>query len=110
MKLKEVTLRNLHELDAGALEARFKLELQKVMYDLDFRPEVGAARSVSIKVVLKPATEADEGVQVKFEITSKVPTMVSRSYAMKAGKGNTLVFNPGDCEDVDQMTFDGDED
>lgn len=103
-----ITLAGLANLDGGRIAEAFRLEVEKTYADLDDRPAVKAARTITIKVLLTPEqNEAGrlELVNVDCEIDSKLPRRKSRTYSARHdGQGLTVsLFAP---EHPDQRTID----
>ena len=69
-------LSTLKDLDSGKADVAFRKELEKVARDILDRQGEKAARSVTLKVILKPIIPENgdvESVFVEFEIDSKMP-------------------------------------
>lgn len=107
--IHELNLENLLELDGGRVAAAFQLGLKRASLDCDDRPGESKARIVSLQCEITPIVGEDgylEDVNVKFQVTDKVPTRKSRTYSMGFRKGGSLVFNDLSDDNINQATID----
>ena len=107
--MRSLSLQSLAEYDNGVLGAAFKLELQKMILDMENRPSLKKPRTITLKITMTPEdlngpSGLDE-VSFHCDISSKAPNRVSRSLPMKCGANGDLLFNANSPENPDQMTF-----
>jgi len=107
MALERFTLKTLVALDGGRLRAAFDEALKRLYDDCRDRPGLDTARTLALKVALKPVVEGGEltSVDVRFEFDTKVPKMASRNYNMIAVRGG-LAVNDLSPENARQGTMD----
>jgi len=106
---QKLTLGTLKDLDFGKAESAFQAELDKVVADVQDRPNDPTNRSVTLTVLVKPE-QVEHGTaetcQVQLQIRSKVPHRQTREYSMKTSTAAELVFNSEAPENANQMTLD----
>jgi hypothetical protein len=111
MALREFKLKDLGQIQGGALQIAFDRLVRAAVDDCDDRPAVQTARTVTLKMSLKPvACEKDlESVSVKFTLDDNLPKRETREVEMEAryvdGKLK-LVFNDLTETDPQQTTID----
>jgi hypothetical protein len=107
--LQEFNLDRLADLDGGAIQAALKRQLSLALADLENRPTVTSARTVTLKIALAPETDDTgnlDAVTTDFEINSSIPKLASRAFRMDARRvsrsGRTehvLMFAPDSPRD-----------
>lgn len=104
----KVSTEALGLIDEGRVKAMFDMAVETAVKDIDDRGTDGAARTVVLKVHLKPmvAEGLVQDVDVDFEVEAKVPAKRSRVYRMEIQGGKALLFNPVDRDQPRQRTID----
>lgn len=107
MAQHKLGLTTLKDLDLGKVETAFRLELQRVIEDLQARPEDKKERALTLKVSVLPE-EIDRGqletVKVVFQVAVRLPAPRSRDYSMLVST-DALTFNADSLDDAKQQTF-----
>ncbi len=113
MKLQQLTLETLGQLDGGKGLALFQRHLGRAAADCEDRPNDTKARSVTLTVEVKPVPN-DDGTcdEVTFQLltASKVPTHHTKLYSGRLYKGGHVGINLDSLENVNQTTLLGDDD
>jgi hypothetical protein len=111
MPMEKFTLGNMPLLENGIVTASFDAELRRLVKDCDERPLDDKPRVLQMTVKLTPNPDVHgqhpvcDTVDVEVEITGKVPTMRTKSYAMKLKQDGTLAFHPDLPDDPDNETI-----
>lgn len=107
MPLTKFELATLATMDCGRLKAAFDLAFQRLIDDCKDRPELPAARRMTLTVSVKPRTEQGslDTVDVTFDIKDAIPKRATRSYNMSVGRAGAL-WNEISPDEVRQTTFD----
>ncbi len=110
MSIQLFSFAKLAELDDGQVAKQLDKLMAECIADCRNRPGDDSDRVLSmamkISPVREPATGALDGVQVSFEIASKVPKRRTRSYSMGVKQTGTPWFNTSSPGDPLQRTFD----
>lgn len=108
MAVQEFSLDTLPLADGGRIEALFRRHLNRAVDDCRDRPGDKSPRQVVIKFNLTPNIPMEGVVDADLEIqvSSKVPTHISRTINCQIRNGNRLAFNDLNEGDVDQRTLD----
>ena len=109
MAYERIELGTLLELDGGRIAEAFRQALRRCEHDLQDRPAVKAARTVTLKLTLSPiAGEAGqlESVDCDFVVEDKQPRRKSRTYALRADKDGALFASVYAPEHPGQRTID----
>lgn len=104
---KAFSMQQLTQLDPK-LDAAINLELKRLIEDMQDRPGETAARTLVIKIALRPDAESGalDTVGISFEIHGKTPPKKSREYSTEPHASGLLFFNPMDLDHVKQRTLD----
>jgi len=107
MALSKFELSTLATMDGGRLKAAFDLAFQRLIEDCKDRPELPAARRVTLTVTVKPRTEQGslDTVDVTFDIKDALPKRSTRSYNMSVGRAGAL-WNELSPDQIRQTTLD----
>lgn len=102
-------LGNIQEIDNGRIEAAFNQALKTVVKDCLDRPGDVSARSVTMKLIVRPVKAADgicEDLDVEFKIDPKIPARHSKTYRVQPHPTGTALINPASDKDPHQNTLD----
>jgi len=117
MTLKPFTVRDVLDIDKGRVERGLQLALDMVRMDLIDRPNLGKARTITLKLEIKPSQLAEDGtldtVKTRFEIDHKMPKRATREYDMAVSADGQMSYNdlsPGNARQrtLDDAADDGD--
>lgn len=97
-------------LDFGKINALFKSEVARVVADCLDRPTEDKARVVQLKFLFAPSPDSPgqsdcHNVLVEVEVTSGLPKMRTRIFAMSPNKRGELRFHPDRDDDPDGNTL-----
>ena len=109
MAIRELSLSELQNLDAGRIAVAFQEELKRAAEDCEDRPGEQRARVVTLQCEVTPVCDEDglcEEVRTKFQVRSKVPTRKSKVYTMGLRKGGKRAFSDASNDGSPSM-FDG---
>jgi hypothetical protein len=110
--LQELTLESIAKMDGGRLAIAFSAALKRAIQDCDDRPGEKKPRTVTLHLAAVPILDEDglaDNCKIQFQIHDSVPKRRSRVYDMSMRKGGHLLFNDDSPDNVDQGTFDMDE-
>lgn len=108
MALERFELSSLATIDSGRVRAAFDFALERCIADLKDRPNVRAARILTIAVAMAPVSDEEGNLvsgDVKFTIRDNVPKRQSKTYNMTVGRSR-LSFNELSPDDARQRTLD----
>lgn len=109
MAYKRLDLAALLELDGGRIDEAFRQALRRCEVDMQDRPAVRTARTVTLTVTLEPiAGEAGqlETVDASFTVVDKQPRRKSRPYSLRADRDGALFGSVYAPEHAGQRTID----
>lgn len=113
MKLTQLSLSTLKDLDGGKATLAVDLALRQVALDLSDRPGDPSGRKVKIEFVISPVTD-ETGVcgsaEVSISVDPVLPKRKTRKYSMALAHNGTFHFNPDSADNVHQTTLINDED
>lgn len=104
----KVGLENLSAMDSGMTAHLFNRALKQAIADCVDRPSDDAARTVMLKLTIKPQ-ETDgvcETVLMDAQVQTKLPTPRTKQYQAGVKGDGTIVVNPASLDDVRQRTID----
>lgn len=107
MVLKLFSLANLADMDGGRAGEAFAQAVQRLQWDLDERPHVKAARTLTMRLTFKPIPGESgrlEGFDVDFSFEERLPKRQSYPYRMKPGDKGP-VFSDMSPDNPDQLTI-----
>lgn len=103
--LTPLEFKQIENILGGAIAIKINKELRKAFLDCADAPELTAARSVTLKIDMKPQMQRGEfiGCEVSFGVGGKIPTQAV-VVNMKAGDQG-LLFQPDAVDNPNQTTF-----
>jgi hypothetical protein len=107
--VRNLSLKTIADLDLGRLDAAFRREMDRVVEDLNARPDDKSKRKIAVVFEIMPEELAQgllDTVAVQCTIASKLPHRRSRAYSMRATADNQLQFSSESPDDPRQMTLD----
>lgn len=111
MTLHMFDLGTMEDLDGGRVAAAFRHAMARAVSDCEDRPAEENARKVTLQAELVPVNDEDgrcESVNVKFQVSDKIPTRKSKTYSFgvkqKGGKAE-LFFSDEDPGNIKQLGF-----
>jgi hypothetical protein len=113
MALQTFTLDSLTEVEGGKVRLAFDRLVKRCADDCYDRPGDGAARTVTLKIEIKPVLAPEGGcerVNVQVFAESGVPKLRSRVFDMGLTPSGRLLFNADSPDNVDQGTLLPDQD
>jgi hypothetical protein len=102
------TLDSLSDIEGGKVRLAFDRLLKRCADDCYDRPGDGAARTVTLKLEIKPVLSPEGGcerVNVQVFAESGVPKLRSRVFDMGLTPSGRLLFNADSPDSVDQGTL-----
>ena len=111
MNQETFNLANLPKVDFGKVSAAFDHELKSLVKDCDDRPLDDKARTLTLKVSLKPQADTTgnsaicDSIAVEFEVQGKIPVRRTKVYVMKPKQDGSLAFHPDLADDPDGSTL-----
>lgn len=107
-QLERLTLASLAEIDGGRLALAFEQALKRCVLDCEDRPGESKPRKLTLNLELTPTLDEDlvcDNVKLQFHISDNVPKRRTKKYDMSLRKGGHLLFQPDSLDNVDQTTF-----
>lgn len=104
---EKLTLDNLRKVGFGIVNEAFDRELKRLTQDCEDRPMDDKPRSLTLTAKLTPKADTTgrdvvcDGVQLEFEVSSKVPVRRTRIFNMKPKQDGSLFFHPDLPEDAE---------
>jgi len=98
-------LDNLKNLDFGLVAAAFDTDLQRVVKDLQDRPQDGKKRKVAIIFELVSIDDHADAISVTAQVKSVIPDRISRPYEMHSKQDGRLEFHSESPENPNQSTI-----
>jgi hypothetical protein len=109
MKQQLLCLKTLPSYAAGDLTKRFDELLAKQVKDCIDRPGIEKARTLTLKITLRPKKKQDgsaDDVYVDVDLATKGPGYPLQCYLMTATNNGGLRFQPDNPMSPDQSTLD----
>jgi hypothetical protein len=107
----EFRVGHLDKLDDGRLSTAFQVECDRAVRDVLDRPNVGAARKVTLQVEISPGYVDDSGACEEVIVTAAVkntlPVLRTRPYKMSPKRNGRLIWNDLAPDNAFQKTIDG---
>jgi hypothetical protein len=106
-----LTLDNIGNVDQGALRIAVNKALKLVTQDLADRPTLDKARTVLLKLDLKPVVDVNssspqlEHADVSWQVMTKAPAIGSSGVVMKPQQDGQLYFHSDLPQDPDDETI-----
>lgn len=108
MGLEEFTLGSIKDLGGGKAALAFAQHVRRAALDCKDRPGDGAARKVTLELVLSPILQPDgdcDEVSAQLKVSSTVPKQQTKPYSFGLRANGMLTFNPDSLDNVDQATM-----
>lgn len=108
MQQQLFTLKTLHQLGDGNLEADFEATLQGLVKDCLARPSLDKTRQVKIVIDIQPKLKQDgtcDDVIVDVQVASKAPARIIPPYVMRATVNGGLKYQPDSPDNPDQSSL-----
>lgn len=107
MALVQLTLESLANFDDGRIQIALNEELKRIVLDCMDRPDK-KPRKLTLTLSCSPVVyDGDvEGVNVEFEIASKLPTRKSMQYHLNCNRAGMLTFSENNPRDYRQTHID----
>ncbi len=111
MSKQTLTLDSIGDVDSGALRIAVNQALKAVTQDLADRPTLEKARTVILKVDLKPVVNVNssapqlEHADVSWQVLTKSPAIGSSGVVMKPQQDGQLYFHSDLPQDPDDETI-----
>lgn len=113
MSLQPFRLDTLSALDGGKAVVAFDQHTRRATQDIADRPGDKSPRKVTLTITLTPVLQADglcNEVDAQIEVSSTVPKHRTKPYSFGLNHNGMLIFNADSPDNVNQSTFDMDED
>lgn len=94
----QFTLKELAEIDDGRIAVCFEQAARRIAADLDDRPGLKKARTMTIQLtyvpIFDPETSLCDGVKMTCRVKDSIPIRESRAYDLGLRKGGILTYHP----------------
>lgn len=108
MTAKDLSLTTLDQLDNGRVGVAFKQALKRCVEDVNDRPAVTKARTITMKMEVTPSPSDIDEATFKVIVQDNVPKRESKPYVMQALPSGGLRFQDFAPDDPRQTTIDAD--
>lgn len=106
-----LTLDSIGDVDSGALRIAVNKALKLITQDLGDRPTLDKARTIILKIDLKPVVDVNssspqlEHADVSWQVLTKAPAIGSSGVVMKPQQDGQLYFHSDLPQDPDDETI-----